>query len=169
MRRSLQLCRLGLAGAAAAVVLTACGGSGGTSAASSSTHATTSGARATSSAPAAVAGGDFCAQARTFAAEVASAGGIGGPNATAAQALQQAATQLQTIHPPAQIATDWQTAVKDIQQLAQAFATLNPSDQQQAAQLEQQVAPVEQELTAAGDRIEQYLQTTCGITAAPTS
>jgi hypothetical protein len=176
MRRTLQLCRLGLAGAAAVAVLTACGGSGtsnSSSSSSSSGGAGNTGAATTSSA-AAAAGGSFCEQARSFATQVSSAvGSLGQSGQNSGQLLQQVVAQLQAITPPAAIASDWQTAVADIQQLAQALSTTNLSDPSAAAQLEQKVAPLEQSLETSGQHIDTYLQTKCGIdtgdTAATTS
>lgn len=167
MRRSLLLCRLGLAGVATVAVLTACGGSGGSTTASSSGAATTT---ATTSSVAAVAGGTFCAQARNFAAQVASAAGsLTQQGANSGQVLQQMVAKLQTITPPSEIASDWQTALSDLQQLAQAVGSTNLSDQQAAAQLEQKVAPLEQSLSASGQRIDTYLRTKCGIDTGDTA
>ena len=176
MTRTLMLCRLGLAGAATVAVLTACGGSGG------STTASSSGAvRTTSSAPTSVAatsaatvaaggGGSFCDQARQFGAQVASAvGGLGQQNPNTGQLLQQAVSRLQGITPPSEIAADWQTALTDLQQLAQALGSTNFSDQQSVAQLEQKVAPIEQTLSTSGQHIDQYLQTKCGIDVGDTA
>ena len=168
MRRSLQLCRLGLAGAAAVAVLTACGGSGGSNTASSSTTATTSAAATTSAGT--VAGGTFCAQARNFAAQVGSAvGSLTGQGANTGQVLQQIVAQLQTITPPAEISSAWQTALGDLQQMAQAIGSTNLSDQQAAAQLQQKLAPLEQSLETSGQSIDTYLRTKCGIDTGDTA
>jgi hypothetical protein len=176
MTRTLMLCRLGLAGAATVAVLTACGGSGGsTNAASTTSVARTTSAASTSAAPVAAGGGGaFCDQARQFAAQVGSAvGGLSQQNPNTGQLLQQVVSQLQGITPPSEIAADWQTALGDLQQLAQVLATTNLSDQQAVAQLEQKVAPIESTLATSGEHIDQYLQTKCGInvggTGSPTS
>src|SRR5689334_3790937 len=124
MRRSLQLCRLGLTGAAAVLLLAACGGSGGSNNASS-----TGAAKTTTSSAAAAAGGSFCDQARNFATQVTSAvGSLGENGANSGQVLQQVVSRLQAIHPPSAIASDWQTALSDLQQLAQALQSTNLSD-----------------------------------------
>jgi hypothetical protein len=160
MSRTLMLCRLGLAGAATLAVLTACGGAGGSTTASSSGAAKTSSSPTTSAA--AAGGGSFCDQARTFASQVSSSvGGLTRQNG--GQALQQLVAQLQSMSPPAEIAADWRAALGDLTTLAQALANGVPTDAQGLAALEQKIAPAEQELTTAGDHIDQYLQTKCGI------
>jgi hypothetical protein len=176
MTRTLMLCRLGLAGAATVAVLTACGGSGGSTTASSSTSAarTTSSASTSAATVAAGGGGTFCDQARQFASQVGSAvGGLAQQNPNTGQVLQQVVSQLQGITPPPEIAADWQTALGDLQQLAQALSSTNLSDPQALAQLEQKVTPIEATLETSGQHIDQYLQTKCGIdvggTASPTS
>jgi hypothetical protein len=167
MRRTVLLCRLGLAAAASLVVLTACGGSGGSTAASSGTArtaATPTATPTTGSTAAAAAGGSFCAQTRDFATKVAtSIGALTQQTGNSGQALQQVVAQLQSISPPSDIAADWKTALGDLQQLAAALATGVPTDQAGAAQLEEKLGPVQDELSTAGDHIDQYLQTKCGI------
>lgn len=166
-----MLCRLGLAGAATVAVLTACGGSGGSATASSGSAArTTSSAQTSAATVAAGGGGSFCDQARQFAAQVGSAvGGLSQQNPNTGQVLQQAVAQLQGITPPAEIAADWQTALADLQQLAQALGSTNLSDPQALAQLEQKVAPIEQTLGTSGQHIDTYLQQKCGIDVGDTS
>lgn len=150
----------GLSAAAALVLVTGCTSSGGSKSASGTSSSTS----ATKSSAAAVGGGGagFCNQARAFAAQVASSVGSQ-PNQTTGQNFQRLAAQLQSINPPSEIASDWQTAVTSIQQLGVALQSLNPSDPSQAAQLEQQVAPIEDKLTTAGDHIDAYLKQKCGI------
>ena len=150
----------GLSAAAALLLVAGCSSSGGSKSASGTSAAATT---SKSSPPAAVGGGaGVCNQARAFAAQVASSVGSQ-PNGTTAQNLQRLAAQLQSINPPSEIASDWQTAVTSIQQLGVALQSLNPSDPSQAAALEQQVAPIEDKLTTAGDHIDAYLKQKCGI------
>jgi hypothetical protein len=172
MTRPLMLCRLGLAGAAVAVVLTACGSSGDTNTASSSSAARTSSSPTSTAAAAAGAGGAFCDQAGQFADEVGLAvSGLGRQNPNSGQLMERVVSQLRAITPPSEIAADWQTAVGDLQQLAQALKSTNLSDQQSLAQLQQRVAPIEKTLSTAGQHIDQYLHTKCGLggTASATS
>lgn len=151
----------GLSAAAAVLLITGCSSSGGSKSASGSSSSTS--ATTTSSSPAAGAQGTgFCGQAQAFASQVASTVG-NSTSTTAAQDLQRLAAQLQTISPPSEIAGDWQTAVSSIQQLGTALQSLNPSDPSQAAAIEQQVAPIEEKLSTAGEHIDAYLQQKCGI------
>lgn len=162
MRAPRLLVSTGLAATAAVVLLAGCSSSGGSTSASGSSSATTTTTTSSSAAAAGGGGGAFCDQARAFAAQVASSVG-NRPNGTTAQNLQQLAAQLQNINPPPEIAGDWHTAVTSIQQLGQALQNLNPSDPSQAAAMQQQVAPIEQQLSTAGEHIDAYLQQKCGI------
>lgn len=109
----------------------------------------------------------FCGQAQAFASQVASTVG-NSTSGTEAQDLQRLAAQLESIKPPSEIAGDWQTAVTSIQQLGTALQSLNPSDPSQAAAIQQQVGPIEDKLTTAGQHIDTYLQQNCGIDVNPT-
>jgi ABC-type glycerol-3-phosphate transport system substrate-binding protein len=151
---------------AAVAVLTSCGGGSGTSTAAgtSSTKAPTSTSAPSSTAASGAAGGDFCTQARAFAAEAgqAVAGGVNGPEAS--QQLQALVTKLQSITPPPELASDWQSAVTTLQQFVQAYHGVNLSDPAQLQALEQKLAPLTQQLTSSGAKIDQYLQSRCGVT-----
>lgn len=151
----------GLAATAAVVLLAGCSSAGGSKSASGNSPASTT---TTSSSAAAAGGGGtgFCGQAKEFAAQVASTVGKS-DSSTAAQDLQRLAAQLQSINPPSEIASDWQTAVTSIQQLGTALQSINPADPSQAAAMQQQVQPIEDKLTTAGEHIDAYLQQKCGI------
>ena len=161
MPRRLQLCRLGLTGAATVAVHAACGGSGGAdNAASSSTDRTTT-ADATTSA--AATGSGFCDQARTLMTEV-NATMDAGSEQRLGQAVPTFASQLGSVTPPPAIAADWQQAVSAVQQLAQDFQGANLSDPQQLQQLEDKTHPAEAQLVAAGRNIADYVGKQCGAT-----
>jgi len=162
MSRTLMLCRLGLAGAATVAVLTACATSGGTNTASSNSAARTS------------SNAVFCDQARNFADQIGSGvNSLTHQNPNTSRLMRQILSDLESIKPPAEIATDWQTTLYDLQQMGEAVASVNLTDQQSLAQLEQTVAPLKQELSTSGQRIADYLRTKCGAsvgkTASPTS
>jgi len=166
-----MMCRLALAGGALLLALTGCsGGSTANNAAATSSAARTSAssAAATTSSAAVPAGGAFCDQARTFIAEVQATTDDTASPQRLQQTLPTLADQLKSITPPPPIAADWQQAVAAIQQLAQAFQSANPTDPQQLAQLSQKVQPAVAQLSAAGQHIEDYLKTQCGITAGST-
>jgi hypothetical protein len=162
MTRTLMLCRLGLAGAATVAVLTACTTSGETNTASSNSAARTS------------SNAVFCDQARNFADEIGGAvNSLTHQNPNTSKLIRQILSELESIKPPADIATDWQTTLNDLQQMGEAVASVNLTDQQSLAQLEQRAAPLKQELSTSGQRIADYLRTKCGAsvgkTASPTS
>jgi hypothetical protein len=163
MHRTRLLCRPALAGAATLLALTAC--SGGSHNAASSPATSHSAAATTSSAPAAGdAGGAFCGQAREFVTQVeAAVTAQQQHNANLGQTLQALSSTLQSISPPPAIASDWHTAVAAVQQLAQDYQGVNLTDPQQVQQLEQKIRPIEGQLAAAGQHIDDYLRTQCGI------
>ena len=166
--------RAALLGVTAAAVLTACGGGSGTTSATGSSSApppaSSSSSAPASSAPAggAAADSDFCTQARSFAAEAGQAL-AGGNSPDVAQQLQTLVGRLKSIDPPPAIASDWQSAVASLQQFAQAYQGVDLNDPQQLAQLQQRLAPLVQQLSASGDRVDTYLQTQCGISTGDTS
>jgi hypothetical protein len=155
---------------AAVAALTACSGGGsGTTAASGSSPApaTSSSAAPTSGAGAAAAGSDFCTRARAFATEASQAvAGANGPGA--ASQLQALVTQLQSTTPPPAISADWQSAVAALQQFVTAYQGVDLTDPAQAQQLQQKIAPLVQQLSASGTRIDQYLQDHCGLSVGGT-
>src|SRR4051794_8374393 len=169
MRRTLTLCRTALAGAAVAVVLTACGGgSNDNSASSTSAKSTTA-----SSSSAAAADTEFCKQAATLDQDLA---GLSNTSdlSQLAPALQTVSQRLHQLTPPAEIETDWNSLVGAIDQLAQAAATTDFSNQQQATAFAQTASQLESQLGTASTNVENYLTKQCGITgstdsSAPTS
>ena len=73
-------------------------------------------------------------------------------------------------------ADEWYTKVfknhdftATLQQFAQAYQGTNLSDPAQVQQLQAKVAPLAEKLSGDGQRLEQYLQTQCGISAGSTS
>src|SRR3954454_2794224 len=170
MRRTLTLCRTGLAGAAAVVLLTACGGGSNDSASSSSSKTTSS----SSSSSAAAADTEFCQQASTLDQDLAGLTNTEDP-AQLAPALQQVSQRLHQLTPPAEIETDWNALVSAIDQLAQAAASTDFNNPQQAAAFAQTATQVEGQLGPAATNVETYLSTQCGIdtegtgSASPTS
>ena len=173
MRRTLTVCRDGLAVTAAAVLLTACGGSGDDEASSSSSSSETTSSASESSAGAA--GSEFCTEAAAIQERVGSTFNDQSDLASLPQALTQAATEVREVEPPAEIASDWAALADGIDQIAAAIGSVDFSDPNAAATFEQQVAPLQQELAGASANVSSYLQDECGLevdpseTAAPTS
>jgi hypothetical protein len=171
MRRTLTLCRTGLAGAAAFVLLTACGGGNSNdSASSSSSKSSTSSSSSSSSA--AAADTEFCQQASTLDQDLAGLGNASDPSQLA-PALQTVSQRLHQLTPPAEIESDWNSLVGAIDQLAQAAATTDFNDPQQAATFAQTATQLETQLGPASTNVETYLTEQCGIagsdTASPTT
>src|SRR4051794_24397895 len=173
MRRTLTLCRTALVGAAAAVLLTACGGGGDDNSASSSSSSKTT-SSSSSSSSAAAADTEFCKQASTLDQDLAGLTNATDP-AQLAPALAQVSQRLHQLTPPAEIETDWNALVSAIDQLAQAAASTDFNNPQQAAAFAQTATQVEGQLGPAATNVETYLSTQCGIdtegtgSASPTS
>jgi len=179
MRRTLTLCRTGLAGAAAFVLLTACGGGSSEDSASSTTSssaAETTSSASSSSAEASgpQAGSEFCQEAAGLDDELNNIADVSDP-AQFADVLQQVADRLGTIEPPAEISADWDSLVGAIDQLAQAAADTDFNNPDQAAAFAQQASQLETQLGTASTNVEAYLNDQCGIdtggtdTASPTT
>ena len=170
MRRTLTLCRTGLAGAAALALLTACGGgSSDDSASSSSSSPTTSAGSSSSSAPAADT--EFCQQAATLEQDLA---GINTSDpAQIAPAFQQLADKLHQLDPPAELKSDWTSFVGAVDQIAQAAQTTDFNDQQQANAFLQKLSQLQTQLGSSATNVENYLSNECGLapteSSAPTS
>ena len=142
MRRTLIACRAGLAAGAAFVLLTACGGGSDAdndAASSSSTETKTA-----------------------FSEEASDPTSV-------AQQLQQVASAMRALDPPAEISDDWETLASGLDQLAAAFAQFNPNDPASASSFAQQSQQLQTELTAAGASVEQYLTQECGIDTGETT
>jgi hypothetical protein len=171
MRRTVPLFRSGLSVAAAVVLLSGCGGSGDDESASSSSSARSSAAGTSAEAS----GSEFCTEAATALSSVEPAfnGAENDPGALA-PALQEAADKVRAIDPPTEISADWTALADGIEQLAQAFASVDVNDPASATALQQRTAQVIGTLTTSATSVQTYLAEKCGITAptdvsAPTS
>jgi hypothetical protein len=160
MRTTGSLLRTVVGGAAALALLSACSGGSSSTASRSSTTAPTTSSSAASSAVAS--GSEFCTRAQSFITQASAAIGRTSGSDVAAQ-LRGLVTQMQSTTAPPAIASDWQTATSSLQQVGQAYQGVDLTNPQQAQQLQQKIAPLIPQLTASGQRIQQYLQAQCGI------
>jgi len=169
MRRTLTLCRTGLAGVAAVVLLTACGG--GSNSASSGASDTTSSSASASSGGGKAQNSGFCTQAQAFLTQLQSAD-LGSQNPAAIGGLlTQAAGQMRAIQPPSEIAADWTALADAIDQLGSDYAATDFNDAQQAAAFQQTATQLQTKVSTSSIKVETYLRDQCGITesASPTS
>jgi hypothetical protein len=178
MRRTLSICRGGLAAAAAVVLLTACGGSEEDTPAAESTSAgttTSSSSPETSENTAPQADSEFCTQAAAVQERISSSF-TGATDQTDLGALfTQISEEVQEIEPPAELSEDWSQFVAGVQEIAN-ISQIDFTDQAAVAQWQQQIGTVQQEYGTAFANVDTYLTTECGITddeatesAAPTS
>jgi hypothetical protein len=171
MRRTLTVCRDGLAVTAAAVLLTACGGSDDDSSSSESASETTSASESSADA----ADSEFCTDAAAIQERVTATFDAQSDPATLPQALQEAATAVRDVEPPEEIAADWATLADGIDQIAQALANVDMNDPNAAATLQTELAELQQDVGAASASVGAYLRDECGLdvdtgeSSAPTS
>lgn len=180
MRRTLTLCRSGLAAAAAVVLLTACGGSDEEGTAAESTSASTSASSSSSpeetaenSAP--QADSQFCTEAAAIQERIASSFTAQTDQADLGGLFTQIAEEVQAIEPPGELAEDWAQFVAGVQEIA-GISQIDFTDQAAVAQWQQQIGQIQQQYGASFTNVDTYLSTECGLTdadatesAAPTS
>ena len=166
MRRTLTLCRSGLAAAAAVVLLTACGGSKDDTASSETTESTTSSSsESESSAPGA--DSEFCTEAAAIQERVIESFSGTDEQSDLGAIFQQAAEEVQAIDPPAELADDWTAFAEGLQEFAD-ISQIDFNDPQAATEWQAKAAEVQTRYAAAFTRVETYLATECGITDEPT-
>lgn len=164
MRTSLRLCRTGLSAAAALVLLTACGGSGDEKSDSAASSAPTTSASETS---ADAAGSQFCTEAAAVQQRIGATFSGGSDPASLPKVLQEAATQIRAIEPPAELADDWTSFADGIEEIAKA-AQVDFNDQAAVATFQQQVGQLQQKYGAAFTDVQKYLTDQCGFSESPT-
>jgi len=170
MSRAVAVCRSGLSVVAAAVLLSACGGSGNDTSASSSSSARSSASGTSATAT----GSEFCRQAAGVESTVTAALGNQSDPASIPKALQAAAAQIRSIHPPNEIASDWTALADGVEQIATAFENVDLSNPSALASFEQRATQLENQLSTASTNVQNYLADKCGLgtpaeSAAPTS
>ena len=175
MRRTLSLCRSGLAAAAAVVLLTACGGSDDDgNAAESSSSSTSSSAPETTENTAPQADSEFCTEAAAIQERVTAS--LTGPDQTnLGEIFQQASDEIASIEAPPDIADDWASFAEGIARFAE-ISQIDFTDQNAYAQWQAQATEIQTEYGASFAAVQTYLATQCGLTedepaesAAPTS
>jgi hypothetical protein len=170
MRRTLPACRTGLSVAAAVVLLSACGGSDEGSSASSTSEATSSASESSADA----AGSEFCTEAAGIQEKVGASFDEQDP-ASLGLALQEGASEIRGIEPPAEIAADWNALADGLDQIAAAFAEVDLNDPAAQQALGEKIAELEGPLDTASTNVETYLRDECGLeldsgeSAAPSS
>ncbi|MGY1848505.1 hypothetical protein [Blastococcus sp. SYSU DS1021] len=166
MRR--PLLRAGVLPAVTALaLLTGCGSSdddGGSTAAGETTA---------TGAPEATDGG-FCAEAVSIQERLAGSATAAGDPGDLPEILRAAAREMRAIDAPDEIAPDWSALADDAEQLAATLQGVDLSDPEALATLEQELAPLEQELDTASTNVQAYLAEECGLglpteESAPTS
>jgi hypothetical protein len=147
-----------LVAAAALVLLTACGGSDEDDAASAEpTPSETTPPGASS---------EFCRQAGGIQARIAATFGGETDRAILPEVLQEAATEIRAIDPPAELASDWSAFATGVDQIA-AAAQIDFDDPAAVATFQQQAAAAQQQHGEAFRNVTTYLTEECGLIEAP--
>lgn len=175
MRRTLSLCRSGLAAAAAVVLLTACGGSDeDTNASESTSSSSSSSASETTENTAPQADSEFCTEAAAIQERV-TASLTSSDQTNLGEIFQQASEDIASIEAPPDIADDWASFAEGIAQFAE-ISQIDFTDQTAYQQWQQQATQIQTEYGAAFASVQTYLATQCGLTddeatesASPTS
>ena len=144
--------------AAAVVLLSACGGSDEGSSASSSSEAESTASESSGDA----AGSKFCTEAAAIQEKVTASFDEQDP-ASLGQVLQEGATEIRAIEPPAEIASDWNVLADGLDQIAAAFAEVDLNDPAAQQALGQKIAELEGPLDTASTNVETYLRDECGL------
>ena len=175
MRRTLSLCRGGLAAAAAVVLLTACGGSDEDTNASDSTSSSSSAsASETPENTAPQADSEFCTEAAAIQERV-TASLTGSDQSNLGEIFEQASQDIASIEAPPDIATDWASFAEGIAQFAE-ISQIDFTDQTAYQQWQEQATRIQTQYGPAFASVQTYLATQCGLvddgateSASPTS
>jgi hypothetical protein len=151
-----------LTAVAALVMLAACGGPDDDDA--SPTAPSTTSASETTAPPASA---EFCTQAGGVQSRLAATFGEQPDRARLPQLLQEAATQIRAIEPPAELAADWSAFADGVDQIA-AAAQIDFDDPAAVAGFQQQAAAAQQQYGTAFTHVTSYLTEECGLVGAPT-
>jgi hypothetical protein len=182
MRRTLFLCRSGLAAAAAVVLLTACGGSDDDTTASESTSSSTSSSSSSSSSAsettensAPQADSEFCTEAAAIQERIAASFTGQTDQSDLGSLFTQISEEIRSIEPPADLADDWSQFSQGVDEVA-AISQIDFTDQAAVAQWQSQVTQIQAQYGTAFTNVDTYLSTQCGLTddeatesASPTS
>src|SRR4051812_34709001 len=171
----------GVSAVAALVLLTACSGDSGGSQASGSSAGTSSavsssagsGAAPSSTAPSSTSGDDvraFCADAATVLTDLNAAFTNASDPTQLPALLDQAATSLQSVQPPAEVAESWAGFSGAIAQLAEASRQVDLSTAEGQAQFTQRYETLTSQASGAQQDVDTYVKAHCpGLVGSPSS
>lgn len=160
--------------AAALLALTACSGSfadaSGVSSASARTNDPTGAASSASSGDASgtssAAASSFCEKAGSLVSRTDPRSVDTSKPAEAARLFTQAAGTLRSIDPPSEIVGDWSAVGDGLADLAAAFGKADLSTVAGESRLERSITQIQTQIGPAQNRVNSYLQNTCGVSVA---
>ena len=159
MRRSLL--RSGLLPAAAALVLlSGCGESADEEAA---VPAEETAAGETTGSTEAQADSEFCTEAASIQERMTGSADAAGDPAQLPQIFREAAREIRAIEPPEELVQDWSALADGAEEFATTLEGVDFTDPNALATLEQELAPLEQELNSASTNVQAYLAQECGL------
>ncbi|MGY1917153.1 hypothetical protein [Blastococcus sp. SYSU DS0973] len=174
MRRSLLRSAV-LPATAALVLLTGCSGSDDEDAtASQETSAAESSAAETSAAETSAADSEFCTEATSSLERLTGSASSAGDPSELPQIFRGAAEEIRGIEAPDELASDWNALADGAEQFASTLENVDLTDPNAMTTLQQQLAPLEQQLNEASMNVQNYLGDECGMDvsteeSAPTS
>jgi hypothetical protein len=155
MGRSRSALRTSVSVAAAAVLLLACGSSG-----EEEETAGTSSAAPTTVEPA---DPEFCTEAASIQERLEATVTDQSDPTRLPAILDEAASEIRAIQAPDEISGDWAALAGGVEQFSAAIAGIDFTDPDALTTLDQQLAPLQQQLGAASTHVGDYLRDECGI------
>ncbi|TYP87877.1 hypothetical protein [Blastococcus xanthinilyticus] len=163
MRRSLL--RSGVLPAAAVLVLLAgCGGSDdeASTAAPEETSASETTASETTESEEPT-GSEFCTEAASIQERINGSAAAAGDPSQLPQIFREAAEEIRAIEAPSELEQDWGALADGAEQFATTLEDVDLTDPNALATLQEQLAPLEQQLTSASTNVQNYLVEECDM------
>jgi hypothetical protein len=168
MRRTLPALRSGLAAGAAVVLLTACGG-GSDDESTDAARSSSSSSGASQSSAAGSPDSDFCTGAAAVQERLGATLGGDAEVTSLGQVFQEAVDELRALDAPDEIADDWSALTEALEEAASSLSSVDLTDPEALTRLQEEIAPLEEQVSGSSANVEQYLRDECGLTGEETS
>ncbi|MCZ2859163.1 hypothetical protein [Blastococcus sp. VKM Ac-2987] len=108
------------------------------------------------------AGSEFCTQASTIQDRISGSATAGDPT-DLPRVFRAAAEEIRSIEAPEELTPDWTALADGAERFASTLENIDLTDPNALATLQQELAPLEQELSQASSNVETYLAEECGL------
>lgn len=105
---------------------------------------------------------EFCTQASTIQERISGSPTAGDPT-DLPRVFRSAAEEIRAIEAPDELTTDWTALADGAERFASTLENVDLTDPSAVATLQQELAPLEQELSEASSNVETYLAEECGL------